>query len=182
VPVLVATADAAGHNSRVMANMSIPRPFEPEKSGYIHDRATRPDAPKPSRLELAQRWVPFAAALALGVGSTALLFSIRDSWENHREWLVTVIPVLVIAAIALAHLITRKQLIPLAPGGAFLFLALVFAGADILVDREPNPSSTTQDWLSILAGVSLGIAVALLAFSLLWVEIREPTKAPTPEL
>jgi hypothetical protein len=165
-----------------MANMSIPRPFEPEKSGYIHDRSNRPDGPKTSRMELVQRWWAFGLSLALGVGATALLFSIRDSWENHREWLVTVIPVLVIAAISLAYLVSRQKGAALGTGLAFLIAAIAFAGSDILVDREPNPSSTAQDTLSILGGVALALASIALIVAFLIVEIRNPTKAPTPEL
>jgi hypothetical protein len=164
-----------------MANMSIPRPFEPEKTAYIHDRSARPEGPPSSRLEFARRWATIAIGVALGVGATALLFSIRDSWENHREWLVTMIPFLVIAGIALAHLVARRQVVALVPGGAFLALALVFAGADLIADYDSGATDTARDVLSILAGICLGIAVALLAIALLWVEIRKPTKAPTPE-
>jgi hypothetical protein len=165
-----------------MANMSIPAPYEPEKSDWIHDRATRPGGPKPSRMEMARRWAVIAIGVVLGVGATALLFSIRDSWDNHREWLVMVIPFLVIAAIAVAHLVARRQVKALIPGGIFLAFALVFAGADLIADYDDAATDTARDVLSILAGICLGIATVLLCIALVWVEIRKPTKAPAPEL
>jgi hypothetical protein len=178
----VARVGAGEHNSRVMANFAIPAPVEPQKSTFLHDRSNRPKAPATNRLDLAKRWAGFALGLVFGVGSAALLFSIRDSWENHREWLVTVIPVLVIAAIALAYLVSRQKGAALGTGLAFLIAAIAFAGSDILVDREPNPSSTAQDTLSILGGVALALASIALIVAFLIVEIRNPTKAPTPEL
>ena len=164
-----------------MANMTVPRPFEPEKSD-IHDRTKRPAGPAVSRLEYVQRWWAFALSCALSVGATALLFSIRDSWGNHREWLVTTIPFLTVAAIALVYLTERQKGFALAPGLAFVVGAVTLAGSDILVDREPNPSSAAQDTLSILGGISLGAAVVFLVVAFLVVEIRNPTKAPAPEL
>ncbi len=165
-----------------MANLTIPAPVETEKSSFIHDRATRPAAPETSRLSLVKQWAGFAAGLVLAVGLTAVLFSVRDSWDNHREWLVTVIPVLVIGGVALGHLAARGQAKALVPGGLFLFLALIFAGADVLADNDSGATMATRDTLSILGGIALGISVVALAIALLWVEIRNPTKAPAPEM
>ena len=164
-----------------MANLSLPAPFESEKSTFLHDRAARPAGPAASRLEMARRWATLIIGAALGVGATALLFSVRDSWENHREWLVTLIPFLVIAGIALAHLTARKQIVAMATGLAFLFLSLVFAGADVILDSEGG-NDTSRDVLSILGGVALGLAVLSLTIAVVWVEVRKPTKAPAPEL
>ena len=164
-----------------MPNLSLPAPIESEKSTFLHDRSNRPKGPSATRLELAIRWAAFAVGAALSVGATALLFSVRDSWENHREWLVTLLPFLVIAAIALAYLVVRKQWIALAPGGSFLFLALIFAGADVILDAEGG-KDTARDVLSILGGVSLGLATLGLIIAIVWVEVRNPTKAPPPQL
>jgi hypothetical protein len=164
-----------------MANFAIPAPVEPQKSTFLHDRSNRPKAPAANRLDLAKRWAGFALGLVFGVGSAALLFSIRDSWDNHREWLVTTIPILVIAAVALGHLIVRGKAVALIPGGVFLFFALVFAGADILADNS-DQSLTTRDTLSILAGICLGFAAVLLSIALLWVELRDPTRVPTAQV
>jgi hypothetical protein len=133
-------------------------------------------------LELAMRWASFAVGVLLAVGLTAVLFSIRDSWDNHREWLVTTIPVLAIAAIGLAHVVARGKVVPLAVGVTFLFLALVFAGADVLADHDDGATDTARDVLSILAGICLGVAAVAIVMALVWVEARNPTKAPTPEV
>ena len=165
-----------------MANLSIPAPIEPEKSPWIHDRSQRPSAPETSRLDLAKRWWGFALGLVISVGLTAALFSLRDSWHNHREWLVTVIPVLVVAGVGLAHLISRGKLKAISVGGGFLFLALLFMLFDIIADNEKGASMTARNTYSILGGIALGFAAVTLSVALLWVEIRNPTKAPTPEL
>jgi peptidoglycan/LPS O-acetylase OafA/YrhL len=165
-----------------MANLSIPAPVETEKAAFLHDRSNRPAAPSTPRSDLLKRWAGTITGIALAIGFTALLFSVRDSWENHREWLVTVIPILAIGAIAAGHLLARKQGEPLAAGIGFLLLAAIFAAADIMVDREAEPSATTQDVLSVLGGVCLGLAALSLVVALFWVELRNPTKAPEPEL
>lgn len=164
-----------------MANLSIPAPIEPVKSTWIHDRSQRPAAPATDRAALVRRWWGFGLGLVIAVGLTATLFSLRDSWHNHREWLVTVIPVLVIAGVGLGHLIARGRLIALAVPGGFLFIALLFMLFDIIADNDGS-SMGTRDSYSILGGIALGFAAVSMAIALLWVEIRTPTKAPTPEL
>ena len=180
--VWIAHVGLAFHNSRVMANLSIPAPVETEKATFLHDRSNRPAPPATSRAELLKQWAGTIVGCALAVGLTAVLFSVRDSWDNHREWLVMVVPGLVIAGLALGHLGARNKLQALAPGLLLLSLALTFAGADILADNDSGASDTTRDVLSILGGSFLGLAAAALAFALLWVELRNPTKAPTPEM
>lgn len=165
-----------------MANLTIPAPYEPDKTEFLHDRSTRPDAPNESRIELGKRWSGLALGAAISVGLTALLFSVRDSWDNHREWLVTIIPMLVIAGIALGHLAVRRQWVALAPGLVFLFLALMFGAGDIMADNDEAASDSARDVLSILGGIALGIATIALSVALVVVELRNPTKAPTPEL
>jgi peptidoglycan/LPS O-acetylase OafA/YrhL len=177
----VAPEEREHDNSRTMANLTANAPVEPEKSTSLHERDNRPKAPAASRLEFGKRWAWPAVGVLLALGFVAVLFSVRDSWDNHREWLVTTIPFLVMAGIGLAYVLARGKVVPLAVGGTFLFLALVFAGADLLADQDDAATDTTRDVLSILAGVCLGIAVAGIVFALVWVEAREPTKAPTLE-
>ncbi len=180
-PPAVASDRVPFHTTFVMANLGIPAPYEPEKTEFLHNRSNRPSGPAVSRLEMGKRWGSIALGIALSLGLTAVLFSVRNSWENHREWLVTVIPVLVIAGIALDHLLWRRQVIPLVPGLAFLFLALIFAGGDLLADNRGS-SDTARDVLSILGGICLAIATLALSIALIWVEARRPTKAPPPQL
>jgi hypothetical protein len=164
-----------------MANLDLPAPIELAKSIELHDRSNRPAAPARSRLDLVRLWAGIGTGVLLAVGFTAVLFSVRDSWENHREWLVTLIPFLVFAGVGMGHLVARRQITALAPGGAFLFLALIFAGSDIILDSEGGKDAA-RDANSILGGVSLGLAVLALLVALVWVEVRKPTKAPAPQL
>ncbi|MEO8539274.1 MAG: hypothetical protein ABI577_05995 [bacterium] len=165
-----------------MANLTVPAPVESEKSTWIHDRSQRPKAPALSRLFLAKRWAGFALGLVISVGLTAMLFSLRDSWHNHREWLVTVIPVLVIAGVGLGHLAMRGKFSALAVPIGFFFLALLFTILDLVADHDGGTSMTARDTYSILGGIALGFAAVSTVIALLWTELRDPTKAPTPEL
>ena len=63
----------------------------------------------------------------------------------------------------------------------FLFLAALFAGFDIAADAN-DASMTARDVLSILGGVALGISIACAVFAVIWVELRNPTKAPPPQM
>lgn len=165
-----------------MANLSIPAPIEPEKSDWLHDRDNRPKGPTTSRVELAKRNGGLIAGVILSVGLTAVMFSLRASWDNHREWLVTMIPFLVIAGLALSYLVLRREWIALAPGGAFLSIALLFALFDVIADNDGGSTDTIRDVLSILGGIALGIATACLVVAVIWIEARKPYKAPTPEV
>jgi hypothetical protein len=46
----------------------------------------------------------------------------------------------------------------------------------------PKRQLTRLACLSILGGICLGLSVAFLIGALIWVEARNPTKAPAPEL
>lgn len=164
-----------------MANLSIPAPIEPEKTPWIHDRTQRPAAPAISRKEFALRWWGFALGCALSVGLTATLFSIRDSWGNHREWLVTTIPMLAIAAVALGHLLYRQRLLALAVPASLLFLTELLMVLDIIADND-GATMGTRDALAIMGGIALGATTIAFMIALPWVELRDPTKAPAPEL
>ncbi|MCC6959525.1 MAG: hypothetical protein IT301_06725 [Dehalococcoidia bacterium] len=164
-----------------MANFSIPAPVEPEKTPWIHDRSQRPKAPPIDWLALASSWWGIAIGVLGSVGLTAVMFSLRDSWPNHREWLVSFIPFLAIAAIGFGHLFARGRYMALAIPVSGLFLTLIFMFFDLMADSDNAPMDQ-RDALSILGGICLGITVAVLVLSLLWVEIRNPTKAPAPEI
>ena len=165
-----------------MANLSIPAPIEPEKSDWLHDRDNRPKGPGTSRVELLKRFSGLIAGSILAVALTAVLFSLRDSWGNHREWLVTMIPFIVLAGLALSYLALRREWVAMAPGIFFLFFALLFGFIDILADNDEAATDTLRDTMSILGGIALGIATACFVVAVIWVEARKPFKAPQPEL
>jgi len=165
-----------------MANFSLPAPFEPEKTAYIHDRTTRPARPATSNNDLVRRFAGFGLGLVFAAFMLAIAFQVRAGWENHREWVVAMSgPFYALGGIAIGHLLFRKRLEAAAPALLFLFLAALFAGFDIAADAN-DASMTARDVLSILGGVALGISIACAVFAVTWVELRNPTKAPPPQM
>lgn len=164
-----------------MAELSVPAPFEPEKSS-IHDRSTRPDRPAASRGDYVRRYWGFALGIVLTGLITAMAFQARAGWDNHREWVVaTTVPFHALGGIAFGHIIYRRAWKEMAPGLLFFFLACLFIGGDVLADAD-DASMAARDTLSILGGIALGLAIACFIVGALWVELRRPTKAPAPEM
>ncbi len=165
-----------------MANFSLPAPFEPEKTAYIHDRTTRPAPPAASRGDLVRRFTGFGLGLVFSAFLLAIAFQVRDGWDNHREWVVAMSgPFYALGGIAIGHLLARKQFAPLAPALLFLFFAALFALFDLLADAA-DADMTARDVLSIIGGILLGISIACAIFAVLWVELRNPTKVPPPQM
>lgn len=165
-----------------MANFSLPAPFEPEKSSFIHDRTTRPARPTTSNNDLVRRFAGFGLGLVLAAFMLAIAFQARDGWENHREWVVAMSgPFFALGGIALGHLLYRKKLEAAAPALLFLVLAALIAGFDIAADAD-DADMALRDALSIGGGVVLAISIACAVFAVLWVELRSPTKAPPPQM
>lgn len=165
-----------------MANFSLPAPFEPEKSSFIHDRTTRPARPATSNNDLVRRFAGFGLGLVFAAFMLAIAFQVRDGWENHREWVVAMSgPFYALGGIAIGHLLYRKKLEAVAPALLFLVVAAALAGIDIAADAN-DASMTARDLLSISGGIALAISIACAVFAVLWVELRSPTKAPPPQM
>jgi hypothetical protein len=162
-----------------MADLAAPAPFEPEKSSSLHDRAERPKGPTGSAATYVKRFSEAGLALLLTTGFVALCFQTRAAWEGHRDWVVpATIPVAAIAAIALAGLLMRRQIVAAGPGLLFLFFALGLTGANLGADSN----DTAQDVLTITTAVLLGIAAACFIIAFVAVEWTRPIKAPAPEM
>ncbi len=165
-----------------MANFSLPAPFEPEKTAYIHDRTTRPARPAISRSDLVRRFAGFGIGLVIAAFMIAIAFQVRDGWENHREWVVAMSgPFYALGGIALGHLLYRKKLEAAAPALLFLVLAAVVAGFDIAADAD-DADMAIRDALSIIGGILLAISIACAVFAVIWVELRNPTRVPPPQM
>ncbi len=165
-----------------MANFSLPAPFEPEKSTFIHDRSTRPARPAIARGDLLRRFAGLGMGLVIAALMVAIAFQVRDGWENHREWVVAMSgPFYALGGIAIGHLLARQKWEPVAPALIFLVLAALFAGFDIAADAD-EADMALRDALSIIGGILLAISIACALFAVLWVEIRTPTKAPPPQM
>jgi hypothetical protein len=165
-----------------MANFSLPAPFEPEKTAYIHDRSNRPARPAASRGDLVRRFAGFGIGLVLAVFMVAIAFQVRDGWDNHREWVVaTSGPFYALGGIALGHLLYRKKFEAAAPALVFLVLAAAVAGFDIAADAG-DADMALRDALSIIGGILLAASIACAVFAAFWVELRNPTKVPPPQM
>lgn len=162
-----------------MADLAAPAPFEPDKSTYLHDRSARPKAPVVSTATYLKRFTELGLGLLLTVGAVALCFQTRAAWAGHRDWVVPAVVVpAATAAIALAGLLIRKQIVAAGPGLVLLFLGLVLTGTNIAIDG----SDTVSDVLSIITAVLFGgTAIALIA-AFAMVEWTRPIKAPAPEM
>lgn len=175
----VAGCRANGDDAFVMADLAAPAPFEPDKSTYLHDRSARPKAPVASAATHAKRFTEVGLGLLLTVAFVALCFQTRAAWAGHRDWVVPAIVVpAAMAAVALAGLLMRRQIVAAAPGLIFLFLGLVLTGTNIVA----NGSDTLDNVLSIITAVLLGISAALLIAAFVMVEWTRPIKAPAPEM
>lgn len=165
-----------------MANFSLPAPFEPEKTAYIHDRSNRPAAPATSRGDLVRRFSGFGLGLLFAAFMLAIAFQVRAGWDNHREWVVAMSgPFYALGGIAIGHLLYRQKWEAVAPALLFLVLAAAVAGVDIVADAN-DADMTLRDVLSIGGGILLAISIACAIFAVLWVELRNPTKAPPPQM
>jgi hypothetical protein len=165
-----------------MANFSLPAPFEPEKSSFIHDRTARPARPATSNNDLLRRFAGLGLGLLLAAFMLAIAFQARAGWENHREWVVAMSgPFFALGGISLGHLLYRKKLEAAAPALILIVLAALVAGFDIAADAD-DADMALRDALSIIGGVLLAISIACAVCAVLWVEIRNPTKAPPPQM
>lgn len=162
-----------------MADFSLPAPFEPQKSEFIHDRATRPKGPAVTWKDLAARFWGYAFGAVFALLFTVAMFQLRDSWDNHREWLVSFIPFFAIAGLAFGYLAQQGKWEALAAAGGFLALTAIFTVSVLLGDID-EVSRDTRRVVAILGGISLGVTVVAAIVTLAVVEWRNPPKAPPP--
>ncbi|GIW19008.1 MAG: hypothetical protein KatS3mg064_2165 [Tepidiforma sp.] len=162
-----------------MADFSLPAPFEPQKSDFIHDRATRPKGPAVTWKDIAARFWGYGFGAVFALLLTVAMFQLRDSWDNHREWLVSFIPFFAIAGLAFGYLAQRGKWEALAVPGAFLGLTAIFTVSVLLGDID-EVSRDTRRVVAILGGISLAATTLAAIITLAVVEWRDPPKAPPP--
>ena len=165
-----------------MADFTTPIPIEPEKVAFLHDRSNRPAAPSGRRniggyLLLVVIGIGFSAALL------ALAFQARASWTEARDWVVPVtVPFYAIGGVALAYLVMRRAWLAASAGLVLGGLALAFTAFNLWRAALTSGEDALRDWLSILTGIAVGLAIAAVSAGMVWIEVRRSSSPPPPEV
>ena len=167
-----------------MPDWTAAAPQEPNKIGdYLHGRERIPDAPDNARSALVENWAGLAAGTLLGLGLAAVGFEVRDSWKEHRDWVVPIIALAgIFAGLGIGHLLGRGKFAAAGPAILFAILAVAFAGFDIwrgeVLDGESDAGRVT---LGVFAAIFLGLSAASAIVAVLYVETKQPTQPPEAE-
>lgn len=165
-----------------MVNFSARAPVQPEKPHYLHNQAEKPKAPRPTLRTVVRQNADLALGVLVGIGFVALAFQIRAGWENHREWVVaTTVPFTATAGVALGALLGRQKWEAALAPILFVLLAIMLVIFNILRGYETEGPDGLRDAMSIISGICLGAACLSAIAAFIWVEVREPYRAPAPE-
>lgn len=164
-----------------MTDFAAKAPYNPEKPNELHARESLPAAPDRSGNELLGHF----AGLTLGIVGTciflALAFQARAGWDNHREWVVAMtVPGGVLAGVSFGYLLARKKFQAAMPGVGLLTVSVLFTVFNIVQGAISPGPDYRRDALTILAGVFLIFAGLAFVIAEVWVELRQPTRPPTP--
>ncbi len=164
-----------------MADFSIAAPDEPEKADFLHDRTTRPAAPS-ERRDLAHLALLIVVGAALGAAMLALAYQARASWTEARDWVVPMtVPFYALGGVALAYLLLRRAWLEASVGLTLVGLVLVATAFNLWRAALTSGDDGLRDALTIIASISLGLAIAALIAGMAWVEVRRPAAPPPPE-
>lgn len=122
--------------------------------------------------------------ILLGLGLTAAGFEIRDSWKEHRDWVIPVIAMgLVLAGVLMGHLVQRGRWVAVTPAIVFAFLAVLFTVFDVIRAEmiDPGPDAGRKA-LGVLATICFVATAVWAIIAATVVELRDPTRPPAPEL
>ena len=165
-----------------MTDFAAKAPFNPEKPNELHARESLPAAPDRSRNDLIRQFF----GLGLGVVGTciflALAFQARAGWHNHREWVVaTTVPGAVFAGVCFGYLLARSQFKASMWGVSLLAISVAFTVFNIIQGAISAGPDYRRDALTILAGSFLVFAGIAFVIAEIYVELKRPTRAPSPE-
>lgn len=167
-----------------MATLTAKAPVEPEKSGaYLHDRSRIPEAPPASRGQLLLRHASIIAGVAISLALTALMVQTRATWETHRDWVTAAALVpMVLAGVTLAYLYTRNKSESAALGTLCFVVAGVIITFNILRGYDTEGQDNLRDAMSIITAVFLALGVLFSVLGYFTTEIKDPTRAPDPQM
>ena len=167
-----------------MATLTAKAPVEPDKSGaYLHDRSRIPEAPPASRGQLLLRHAGIIAGVALSLALTALMVQTRATWETHRDWVTAAALVpMAVAGVALGYLFARNKSEMAALGAVAFVLAGVVITFNILRGVDTEGQDNLRDAMSIITAVFLAIGVICSVAGYFLAEIKDPTRAPEPQI
>ena len=179
----VAVSPVTPHDRAAMSQFSDSVPVNPVKPNELHDQAAMPARPALPRQDFVKVWAPFIIGTVLALGSVALAFQTRASWDSHRDWVVPVtVPILVIGGLAMGYLAAGMRLKALAVPIVLLAVALLFTLLNILRGNSVEGSDGLRDALSIMTGVLLGATILWLIVAFAWTEYRNPIEPPAAEM
>ena len=165
-------------------DFTLPAPREPVKQGdYLHTREGIPTAPELTRNQLIRRHgiVVMGVIIALGLGIAAL--QNYAGWDDSRNVaLVTMASLCGPAGVALGYLLYRGRWDFAVPGILIIVLALGFVGVNALYGYENSGESRFRDALTIMGAIVLFAVVAYTVVALAYVELKDPSRAPAPEM
>lgn len=166
-----------------MTDFASAAPYNPEKPDELHARESLPAAPARTRDDLVRRFLGLGLGIIGACIFVALAFQARAGWDNHREWVVaTTLPGGAIGGVCLGYLLARNRWAEAAPGILLLAVSAVFAALNIWRGELVDGPDIGRDILTVLSGAFLILAAVAFLAAEIWVEWKNPVKAPAPEM
>ncbi len=166
-----------------MATLTATAPVEPEKTTFLHDRASLPAAPARSLRDVALGLAPLLSLVLLAAGAEALAFTTRAAWAGHRDWVVPVTtPIWVVGAVTLGAMLWRQKWQFAAAALAFLAVGLALTVLNIVRAQNVDGADHLRDFYAISSAVMYGCATVAAVTGWAMMEIRQPIAAPPPEV
>lgn len=163
---------------------TLPAPADPEKQGdYLHDRERIPAPPPPRTPELVRRWGIVSLGIVIAIGLTVMAFTTYSAWDDTRDVLLVLnVSIAGPAGAALGYLLYRQRWDFAGIGLGLAALTLLFIGMNAMRAYTTDGEDLFRDLMSIFGAVSLGVLFIFVMAATAWVELKDPTRAPEPEM
>lgn len=165
------------------ATLTANAPFETEKSNELHAPESRPTPPDEARKAGSADRDTFFVLIAMALAAQVLSFTTRASWDGHRDWVVPVTtPIWVVGAVLLGAVLWRERWVFSYAALGFLAVGLALTAANLIRGENVSGSDTLRDVFSISSAVMYGCATVAAIAGWALMELRDPIKAPEPEV